>query len=198
MFNSYKEELSRNNNNKNLVNHTYKCPGIYEITHKGFLILMPWDITLYSNPNEDFFHWSSPSSHVCMEFIEGQKIELASLHQKDKTAQHIVQKPGYMKSIVKLTLPWHVISSQPTKLLFMPIPYPDVYTFEHTFGILDTSITSFINAHVFMRTIEGQIIIKAGTPLMQIIPLEEQSINLHVEYKSLEDINSARSAYLTP
>jgi len=87
-------------------------------------------------------------------------------------------KRHYSKhAIVKFNTPWNVIAPKGIKFLVLPIPYPDTFEFESNIGILDPAISTELNIQGYLNISEGEHMIKAGTPLMHIIPLSEKSFD---------------------
>jgi len=94
----------------------------------------------------------------------------------DDITKHIPKREGRIENIVKINTPWHVIS--PVKLLFLPMPYPDHYDWESSSGVLESANSTELNVQLYWNVEDGEKFIKAGTPLMQIIPLTEMNYNL--------------------
>ena len=71
--------------------------------------------------------------------------------------------------------------------MMMPLPYSENMMFECCQGILDPSISSDINLQGYWN-IQGTHVIKAGTPLAQLIPLTEKKYKHEVRDANPHDL----------
>ena len=152
-------------------NHVALCPGIFDLFKQGWYVPAWYDVYIKTEKDKPGFSWrvASPeiTAHSSMNIIDTHG---------DQITKHIPKRDGRIDNIVKINTPYHVIS--PVKLLFLPLPYPDHYDWESSSGILDTSNSTELNVQLYWNVKEGERFIKAGTPLMQIIPLTEENINM--------------------
>ena len=58
------------------------------------------------------------------------------------------------------------------------MPYPDHYDWESSSGVLEPALSSELNVQLYWNVEEGERFIKAGTPLMQIVPIWEKDVNM--------------------
>jgi hypothetical protein len=65
--------------------------------------------------------------------------------------------------------------------------YPDKHDFASVSGILDPSVSNELNIQLFWYATNSQVMIKAGTPMMQIIPLTEKKYEMVCREKTLLD-----------
>ena len=75
----------------------------------------------------------------------------------------------------------------------LPIPYPDHFDFECVPGILDPSECTELNAQLKWFKKDGEVLIKAGTPIAHLIPLcntktKIEIVNRDASKKELEFI----------
>lgn len=166
-------------------NSIRKCPGIYKIAREGFIYRNPWDLKI--------------------SFENGELEIKAPWQAKGKTIPHYLQAnpnpaivqasiPGINRTIVKFMSPWRVKAPVGLQLLFLPIPYPDTYQFESCMGILDPSVSNEINPQVWWNKKE-EFFLKAGTPMMQIIPFSDKKYNLVCREENDRDRLFAENAY---
>lgn len=137
--------------------HIRKCPGIFDILGTGYVVTLPWDINIRLDSKG--FGYDLPGQHLPK--ITGTE-SLVGVHKNI---------PGIDRLVLKICTPWHVIAN--CKFAIIPIPYPDSNVFEACHGILDPEKSTELNAQVFWNK-SGEVLLKAGTPLMQIIPLTEK------------------------
>lgn len=109
------------------------------------------------------------------------------MHQKSITDM-LPKKPSSINQIVKLNTPWHVIAPKGIKFLILPIAYPDSFEFDSCIGILDPGISSEINVQLNWNIKDGETLIKAGTPLMHIIPISEDKFQINCRDATSKDL----------
>lgn len=165
-------------------NHLYRCPGIFDLLNNGFIMPLPWDVTIETNGDGEHFAWSFPSNDLQSLF----QPPLLTGHFADKTAKYLPHKPGTLKTIIKLNTPWHVIVPEDVKFMMIPIPYPDNYDFENVPGILDPSLSSEINFQLRWNVLDGIRTIRAGTPMAQIVPMTNEKFKLTVRNGTAKDL----------
>lgn len=153
--------------------HIYQCPGIFDLFNHGFIVPMWHDVSIKTNGTRDGFGWMIPDTGLA-DFEPG-KI-LVDAHPP-AILKFIPSKPTAIKSVVKFNTPWHVVAPRGVKFLLIPIAYPDEFDFESHIGILDPAINSEINIQLSWNIINGEKIIKAGTPMMHMIPLSSEQFD---------------------
>ena len=184
--NDYKKELEQNKGTR--FPHLYRCPGIFEISSLGYIMPMPWEVSIETKGDGKHFAWSFPSEDLQSMF----QPPLITSHFADKTAKFLPMKPNSLESIIKLNTPWHCIVPEDVKFLMLPIPYPDNYDFENVPGVLDNSISSEINFQLRWNILDGIRTIKAGTPMAQLIPLTSERFKLTVRNATSKDLEWIR------
>ena len=155
-------------------NHIYQCPGIFDLMTQGYIVPMWHDVIISTNGNPDEFGWTVPTSEILelntdTDIIENQTNGLGSL---------MPIKPWSLNTLIKINTPWNIIAPKNVKLLILPIAYPDRFEFESSIGILDPGYSNEVNIQMFYNVAKGDVTIKAGTPLAQIIPLSERDFTL--------------------
>ena len=166
-----REEYKQNFKQNEKFNHITLCPGIFNMFKVGWYVPMWYDVHIQTKKGKPGFSWKVATP----EMTEIHDMNIIDTHG-DMITKHIPKRDGRIDNIVKINTPYHVIS--PVKLLFLPLPYPDHYDWESSSGILDTSNSTELNVQLYWNVKEGERFIKAGTPLMQIIPLTEENINM--------------------
>lgn len=154
--------------------HVRTCPGIFDVCKTGYVVPITYDI--------------------CIRYKEG-KLETYSAFEKNPSTKDPLGReysipesstdpvvehrkiPGINRTILKFESPYFVKAPKGVKLLFMPLPYNDTYHYEANMGILDPAVTNNI-AMQFWWNKKEEIYLKAGTPMMQIIPLTEKKLDM--------------------
>lgn len=163
--------------------HTFRCPGIFDLTSTGFILPMPWDITIETNGDGKTFFADTPGSTL-EKYLE---TPLVDAHLPDSIAKHVPLGPDCLKTVVKLHSPWQIIVPEGIKFLMIPVPYPEQHIFENFIGILDSSISSEIHFQLKWKKLLGRHMIKAGTPMAQLIPLTDERFELVCRDFNAED-----------
>jgi hypothetical protein len=144
-----------------------RCPGIFELFKKGYILTSWYDVSIITKKGEEGFAYKFPVEGELDNLINGNPIE----GQGDNLSKWIPKRTGQINAIVKMNSPLHVIAPKGVKILFLPVPYPEHFDFESTMGILDPAVSTELNAQLHWYKEEGEVIIKAGTPLMYMLPL---------------------------
>lgn len=180
--NDYKKELEKNKGTR--FPHLYRCPGIFDIMSSGYIMPMPWDVTIETKGDGKHFGWNFPSEDLQTMF----RPPLITSHFADQTAKYLPIKPNTLETIIKLNTPWHCIVPENVKFLMLPVPYPDDYDFENVPGLLDNSLSSEINFQLRWNILNGVKTLKAGTPMAQLIPLTTEKFKLVVRNANDRDL----------
>jgi hypothetical protein len=160
------------------IGNVAKCPGIFSLTSSGYILPTPVDIRIVSSPND--LHIDLP--------ITDSPIQLA-YHTLPYSS------PNTHTKIIKFDFGWRVQASNDILLQFMPIPYTEENRFTSTVGLLDPSISSTINVQFYWHVFDGVTIIKAGTPIVQILPIKKNfnpNVIIDQEY-TLKDIQRLKN-----
>jgi hypothetical protein len=165
------------------TNHIYRCPGINDLVSTGFILTAPWDISIEPAPDGVDFRWGVPIANP-EKYFPGSII---TGHAPRNGLENLPARPGSVRTIVHLSTPWHIIVPDDLKFIMIPLPYPDSFEFEAQSGILDPSISSELNCQIRWLDNKTAGVIKAGTPLCQLIPLSEDKFKLVVRDKTEND-----------
>lgn len=156
----------------------------FDLMSQGFIMPMPWDVSIETKGDGIHFAWSFPSEDLQEIF----KPPLITGHFSETMAKHLPVKPGSLSTIIKLNTPWHVIAPADVKFLMMPMPYPDTFEFENAMGILDPGISSEINFQLRWNILDGIHTLRAGTPMAQLVPLTTEKFKLVVRNGTAKDL----------
>lgn len=158
------------------LTHLFKCPGIFELYNYGFAVPMWYDAIIKTQ--EDKFAWIGPEK---LKHIRGDDAEdLITNHSYLTTAKHLPIRPHSIANIIKIDTPWNIIAPKGLKFLMMAYPYADSLEFEACPGILDPSISSEINVQLYWNVKNAEYMLKAGTPLLLLVPLTSEKVTYEV------------------
>jgi hypothetical protein len=147
--------------------HIARCPGIIDILTTGFIVHAWHDIEIQAD--ETRVNMSMPS--VTLNDVLGK--DVMQVQRADSIAKFIPKRPWSNPNILKINTPWQIVAPKGVKFFMMPLPYNEHMMFECCQGILDPALSSDINLQGYWNA-RGSHLIKAGTPLAQLIPITEQ------------------------
>ena len=163
--------------------HIYRCPGIFDIMSKGYIVPLPWDIAIETRADDSKnFKWTIPSG----ELENRLHNELLKGHF-GPNVQFLPKRPYSLDTIIKFNTPWYVVAPKDVKFIVIPIPYNENWQFESVTGILDPGYSAEVNVQVRWNLKNGKHIIKAGTPMCQLIPLSNEEFELEVRTANEND-----------
>lgn len=170
---------AKENANGMRFSHITRCPGIVEIMTKGYVVPMWHDVMVETDFRKGpGFGWTVPTSTLAEELMKEKN--LLGTHSSDGVMEFIPRTHNQSKIFMKINTPWHIVTPKDVKVLFLPISYPDDSMYESTTGILDTKITTEINVQGWWNLLNGRHLLPAGYPLMQILPLTDETFKLTV------------------
>ena len=151
-----------------------RCPGIIEYYKKGFMIPLWTDIEIIVDKNINQNGWSTALGN------EGS-VELHPDYQKGK----FLSSGRWFHN--KIPSPWKIETTQQLDFLYLqphwslnelnsdimiPNGHISFYKYNHA-----TNVQMFIN-----KETDRIVNIKAGTPILHLVPLTEKNMKLHVQY----------------
>lgn len=177
----YKTRLN-NSSVDTVVNGTNRCPGIIQLFKTGFIVTNPIDFTITVDDENKRLNWNCP---IHAEWDHHPYIDL---HPQEQLAKFIPFREDTLESVIKVNTRWKISASPDIFFLQMPIPYPEHNIFTATHGILDSEQSMQINVQLYWHKKQGSVLIKAGTPLCQLIPIHKNElVDLTVERETEED-----------
>jgi hypothetical protein len=172
-----------------------RCPGLIDFFKRGYVIPAPFDFTITTFKDDNInFAWNCSL---------GNKIGDGAMQEPPITGhpeQHLSAfmpwRIDTLRSVVKVQTFWRFQATDDIVFLLMPYPYADHNHFTSVHGIFDPQQTSSINIQLLWHhTGENTTLIKAGTPLAQMIPMpREFAIDLMVDIPNEEDVRTAKAA----
>tara|TARA_Y100000004_G_C8890258_1_gene401669 strand:+ start:285 stop:992 length:708 start_codon:yes stop_codon:yes gene_type:complete len=175
----YKHSWIKKAMNNELSKNVTKCPGIFKIKNEGWLIRTWQDIKLSINGSS--YHWETPINQKKLStHFECDQIEH---HGEIFLYNHFDNWPANTFSkVIKITTPWVVDIPKGYSLHQMHPAYLDENRFTTLPGIY-TSETGLncLNVPVLWHATKGEFIIKAGTPIAQLVLSKKEDIH----YKTL-------------
>lgn len=160
----FKEKMATKNLTDPMAG-TNRCPGIGDLFKTGFIITAPMDFVIKTRiDNPVGFAWNMPQGAESNSNYIGQ-------HSYDQLAKFCPFRTDTLKSLVKVNTQWRITSSDDIVFLQMPLPYADHNIFTAAHGIIDCSKYYELNIQLFWHKLNDDILIEAGTPICQLIPI---------------------------
>jgi hypothetical protein len=173
---AYKQDL-QNNSKTNHVNGTVKCSGIQSILNRGFILRTWHDLTIKTGTDPHKFEYIIPEAISSYLHARNYDSPLISWFDGEDPRMRVPVPDGSLKTIIKLTMPWSVEIPKGWSLLIQPIPYPDETAFTATHGVLDQGNFFEINPILVWHKMQSETLIKAGTPICQLIPIKNEQMD---------------------
>jgi hypothetical protein len=160
------------------------CPAIKQITNIGYVLRAPADFVIKTTGNGVDLYWQSPiffkrpSNKYSFNSDEGYYI---SQHTPPQTEPVIptdlpnTNRPT-LHSAVKVETPWRVKTSDDIVFLQIPVSYNNEARFTAATGIVDPKYMHAVSVQLFWHVMEGETLIKAGTPLVQYVPISRELV----------------------
>jgi len=166
-----------------------KCPAIQNIMNSGFVVRAPADFSVQTNGDGSTANLRYRNILPHIEYVTKHEEEVSNWlldSSKDIT----------LKQVIKINTPWRVVcDSDDIVFLVTKVPFVKESRFSAVTGILDPKTAYEINIQLFWHILEGEEIIKAGTPLCNYIPISRsllQSINITSEDATEKDYSVER------
>lgn len=150
------------------------CPGIKKIVSSGWIVQAPADFIIKTTGDGVSIEWQEPFRFS--KISEGRDAYV-SAHGRSQTEPLIDDPSSVLKTAIKLETPWRVEASDDLVLLQMPVVYNNERRFTAASGVLDTRYGHLLNIQLFWHVLEGETLVRAGTPLCQLIPVPRSSLN---------------------
>ena len=154
------------------------CPGIRKVVSTGWVVTAPADFIIKPSDDGLKFDWVEPWQFgSAAETLRGTSY--ISGHGPYQTIPLLDDPLETLKSIVKVQTPWRVESSDDVLLLQLPVTYNNEDRFYSATGFLDTRYGYNVNVQLFWKKINEETLVRAGTPLCQLIPISRKHLSMN-------------------
>lgn len=151
------------------------CPGIKKLVSAGWIVTAPADFIIRTAGDGVEFEWAEP-----IKFSKGQSniANYISSHTRSQVEPLLDDSTNTLKTVVKVETPWRLDASDDLIFLQIPISYNKESRFTAAHGFLDPKYMHAINVQLFWHVLNGETLVRAGTPLCQIIPIEKSTLGM--------------------
>jgi hypothetical protein len=192
-YHTIAEELS--NQNLRDFSTVRNCPAISDSMNFGYTLYLPYDIHIDTSSKDvvKFYHKTAMYNDT-----NNNATEYVGLTNNNAISNFYVPE-GYCKTVIRINLLWG-IKTDPDYSIFVTQP-------SHRYdlpllaisGVIDTDTFPAREAYNFWVKDGFTGTIKAGTPLVQIIPFKREDFSSHViendHYEYVKIINKLTSAF---
>lgn len=175
-----------------LFSHAVTCPAIAQVMDTGWVMVAPADILLKFDKGNPSFGWLSQMNFNTSDDYVKSHVAEQTEGMRDLLAPW---KGETLPSVIKLEMPWRVMAHPDILFMQMPIPYYDEPRFTVPTGIVDPAFSYEINLQLFWHQLpRGEedsevVLVKAGTPLVQWVPLDRKTFDMKNWNVIQEDAN---------
>ena len=176
---------------KDKQRHTSKCPGIIDYRNQGYIVRLHQDVKIdVIGGDDEIYRWQVPLEDKTI----GVKEEFINHHGEGNLYPFYENWPkDTLKKILKVNMPWKVRIPKDHYLLMLHPFYLDDFRFTTCSGVLDCDMgIGSIMVPIFWHSTKGEELIKAGTPIAQLIlipkdEIEHRNLNVITDSKYRED-----------
>ena len=171
--------------------NTLRCPAIFQFRNMGFLMRAPFDI-LIKIKSETEYEWEHGSPQY------EELLKLVSHHDLELMYNFMNSWPkDTMKIILKLNLPWALRIPKGYDVLMIDPFYKDDNRFTVCPGTFESQLgIGQLNVPVMWHSTKGEFLIKAGTPIAQLVPIKRETVS-HQNLNLTTDKNFRRDSAIT-
>jgi len=173
---AFKAKIANIDNYQNTLTGVAKCPGVFDIMHQGWILTAWCDIIIEVDLDKNFINWRVPEMLNGLTCGDDFNKPVVSFISTANPEMSIPMKKSDIPLLVKINTPWTVEIPKGWKLLLLPVSYSDDTRFKSTEGILRSEEYMEINPQLYWSVKHGSELIKAGTPLCQMIPVRDNSV----------------------
>lgn len=172
------------------------CPAIKQIVNVGYVLRAPADFVIKTGTNPDDIAWETPFmfKRHSDKYTFSNTDYYISWHSPAQTEPLLPKEipssnKEYFHSAVKVETPWRIKASDDILLLQVPVTYNNEARFSAAIGIVDPKYMHAVSVQLFWHVVDGETLVRAGTPLVQYIPisrklLEKNSVEFIVDSAS--------------
>jgi hypothetical protein len=176
------------NYGKQKSTNTSKCSGIIDYYKHGWILTAWQDITIKTNGDGESFEWMTPidQSILTNGSVVGKYIDY---HPKESYSNHVDDDPNTLKHILKINTSWRCKIPKGYYLFESDVPYSNEKRFNVASGFYDSDFgVGQMNVNIFWHLMNGETVIKAGTPIAHYMLIPKEKATLVVRSATDDDI----------
>lgn len=172
--------------------NTAKCPGIYHYANYGWVMTTYQDIIIRTNGDGESIEWESAMNHHSMDGgkLVGNQIEF---HPPFQYANYMGNMANTVKNVIKIATPWRCVVPKGYYLQEGHLPYSNERRFTTATGFFSQEYgVAQMNVQLFWHVMNGETVIKAGTPIAHYILIPKKQHKLEVRAANDKDLEIER------
>lgn len=171
-----------------------RCPGVTDLLKHGYVITAPFDFTITTDKNDPMnFRWNCAMGMSIN--VPGDSEPPIGSHPFQQLGQFMPMRKDTLQAVVKVQTFWRYEATEDVVFLQIPYPYPDHNDFTAAYGVFDSTKSFSINIQLFWHNLDGTVLVKAGTPLSQLIPIPRNyAIDLIIDEANEKDYRKNRAS----
>lgn len=161
------------------------CPAISDSVNFGYIVYSPVDIYIDAE-REDVISWQTPD--IDLSILDDQdNSTFINFHNRDQFREHTIPK-GFHQTVMKINTLWG-IKTDPGYSVWIthPINRNDLPLKVYD-AVIDTDVFPLYFPYSFLVKDGFKGVIKAGTPLIQVIPFRREDFSISISEKNKEEI----------
>jgi hypothetical protein len=165
--------------------HTARCPGIFNLIRYGYVLTTWQDIVITTNGDKHTFEWRSAIDQSLYD------APAVSFIGKEQLSDYMDGWDDSLSCVIKINTPWRVIVPKGYYLHEGPLPYTDEKRFTTLPGFFSQEYgVAQLNIQLKWHVLEGETLIKAGTPLAHYMLMPKNQPELKVSAATPEQIQA--------
>ncbi len=163
------------------LSHTARCPGIFSLLRHGWVLRTWFDVVVETNGDGRTFKWRAPANP--------SKDVPFDWHGEQQLFDYFSQWPSNtLTSVLKFMTGWRCNVPHGYYLMEIPIPYNEETRFTTLPGFFyRESGIAHMNTQILWHVMNGNTLIKAGTPISQLILLPKETHDFVCRDEKKED-----------
>lgn len=158
--------------------HTVRCPGIFSLMRHGWVLRAWQDFVIETNGDLNRFTWRTPIDQAQLS-KEGAYVQS---HTREQLSIYMDSWPkNTMQCVIKIASGWSCDVPKDHYLLEMPVAYSGETRFTTLSGYFASEYgPAPLNPQLLWHETNGQVLVKAGTPLAQYILVPKSQYELEI------------------
>jgi hypothetical protein len=159
------------------------CPAIKTITNTGYVLRAPADFIIKTGAGPREISWETPFlfKRHSDKYTFSNTDYYVSWHSPEQTEPLLPKEVAptnkeHHHSAIKVETPWRVKASDDILLLQIPVTYNNEDRFSAAIGIVDPKYMHAVSVQLFWHITEGETLVRAGTPLVQYVPISRSML----------------------
>lgn len=158
--------------------HTAKCPGIFNLIRYGWVMTTWQDIIIKTNGDMQSFEWKTPLDQT--KLTNGSTVgDTVAYHPPRQLSDYYGGWDDSLNCVLRINTPWRCIVPKGYYLLEGPLPYTEETRFTTISGFYSQDYgVSQLNVQLKWHVLNGETLIKAGTPIahFMLVPKDEAQL----------------------